>query len=188
MDGVEGNSKASHSKTVHYVDSLRPCFAESLMSPSDAETTLMMSEGDASAPLETNEEESGQEPQELTSKEKPLEVTNLHTPEPPVTALVSCSSPYKFDLFEDPGNVMGEAKETGTSSKPPSVSSSHRVELETKLIEEQIAAKMMRKREEIELRQLEREIELLAKREALELAATRREMELELSWNRKSYS
>ena len=164
LDGVEGNSKASHSKTVHFVDSYRPCFAESLMSPSEAETTLMMSEGDATAPLEINEEESGQEPQESTSKEKPLEMTKLPTSELPVTPVVSCSSPYKFDLFEDPGDVMGEAKKTGTSSKPPSVSSNHRMELETKLVEEQIAAKMMRKKEEMELRQLQREMELLAKR------------------------
>ena len=70
LDGVEGNSKASHSKTVHFVDSYCPCFAESLMSPSEAETTLMMSEGDATAPLEINEEESGQETSRIDIERK----------------------------------------------------------------------------------------------------------------------
>ena len=132
--------------------------------------------------MEINEEENGQEPQESTSKEKPLEMTNLPTSELPVTPVVSCSSPYKFEnLFCSKIRVTKWVKpKRRVSSKPPSVFSSHRMELETQLIEEHIAAKMMRKREEMELRQLQREMELLAKREALELAATQREVELEL--------
>ena len=59
---MEGNRKASHSKSVHFEDSFRPSFDGTLISPSDAETTLMMSEGDASAPLEINEEKSAPEP------------------------------------------------------------------------------------------------------------------------------
>ena len=142
---MEGYRKASHNKSIHFEDSFRPSLGGSLISLSDAETTLMMSEENACAPLETNKEKCAPEPQESTSKEKPPEITHLHTPEPPVTPVVSCSSPYKFDLFEDPGDVMGQAKKKGTSPQPPSVSSSHRMELETILIEEPIAARMMRK-------------------------------------------
>ena len=147
LDNMEGNGEASHSKSVHFEDCFRPNFAGSLINTEDAETTLTMSEGDASSLLEINEEkQSAPEPQESTSKEKPQDMTKLHTLEPPVTPVMSYSSPYKLDLFEDPGDVIGEAKKTGTSSKPPTVSSSHRKEVETKLIEAQMAAKMIPKK------------------------------------------
>ena len=46
LDSVEGNSKTTHSKSLHFEDSFRQIFAGSIISPSDAEKTLMMSEGD----------------------------------------------------------------------------------------------------------------------------------------------
>ena len=52
-----------------------------------------------------------------------------------VNSAVKFASPYKFDFFEDPPDVMEKPKEEGSASKISSHSSNQRIGLETKIME-----------------------------------------------------
>ena len=90
----------------------------------------MVSEGEPSTPPENNLNAiHDSEIQPLALSEQRQALANQEKPDLLVHPTLSGSSPYKFDLFKDPADLMGELKENGTASKFLSDSSSRSIEI-----------------------------------------------------------
>ena len=120
LNGAEGNKKATHSKSVRFSDSFKHAVSGYLMMRSNtgAETSLIVSESEPNAlPHDNLKVIKDTEIQATASDEEPEALSNHGTPETPESHTVSCFSPYRFDLFEDPANMMGETKKDGCCLK-----------------------------------------------------------------------
>ena len=125
-------------------------------STSGAETTLMVSEGGPSAPPENNLIAiNDSEIQPPASGEKLHALAIQESPGFPETPTVSCSSPYKFEFIEHPADAKGVKRE-GCFLKKFICLFEPTIEMET-IHGREVAAEMMQKKEEMELRKQQRE-------------------------------